>query len=195
MIADALDGADDEARDVVVAERVHARHLGGLAADQRAARGAAGLGDALDELGQVLGHELAGGVVVEEEERLGAAAEDVVDAVVDQVDADAAVAPGGDRDLDLGADRVGARGEHPAVRRSRLEREEAAERADPAEDLGGVGRRDGAPDQADGAVALINVDAGVRVAKITHLRECIGGLTGDAEWRRTSHVRRSGVTM
>ena len=118
MIADAVDGADDEAGDVVVAERVHARHLRSLAADQRAAGIAARLGDALDELGEVLGHELAGGVVVEEEERLGAAAQDVVDAVVDEVDADAAMAAGGDRDLDLGADRIGARGQHPAVRAS-----------------------------------------------------------------------------
>ena len=187
MIADAVDRADDEARDVVVAKRVDARHLRGLAADQRAPGAAAGLGDALDELGQLLRYELAGGVVVEEEERVGAAAEDVVDAVVDEVDADAAVAPGRDRDLDLGADRIGARGEHPPVRRPRLESEKAAERADPAEDLAGVGGGDGAPDQADGTVALIDVDTGIRVAKITHLgRECIGGLTWDAEWRRAS---------
>ena len=66
----ALDGADDEPGDVVVAECVHAGHLRGLAADQRAAGVAARRGDAVDHLGEVLGHQLAGGVVVEEEERL-----------------------------------------------------------------------------------------------------------------------------
>ncbi len=111
-----LDRAHDEAGDVVVTERVHPRHLGGLAADERAAGGAARLGDALDELGEVFGHELAGGVVVEEEERLGAAAENVVDAVIDQVDPDPAVAVGGDGDLDLGPHRVGAGGQHTPVR-------------------------------------------------------------------------------
>src|SRR5579863_10593762 len=89
-----LDGADDEACDVVITERVHPWHLGGLPADQRAPRRPAGLGDPLNELRQVLGHELAGGVVVEEEERIGAAAQDVVDTVVDQVDAYAAVPSG-----------------------------------------------------------------------------------------------------
>ena len=42
----ALDRADDEAGDVVVAERVDAGHLGGLAADQRAAGVATRRGDA-----------------------------------------------------------------------------------------------------------------------------------------------------
>ena len=140
-----------------------------------------------DELGELLRHELAGGVVVEEEEWVGAAAEDVVDAVVDEVDADAAVAAGGDGHLDLGAHRIRARGEHPTVGRTRLQREQPAEGADAAEHLAGVRGGDGAPDQADGTVALIDVDTGVCVAKITHLRrECIGGLTRDAEWRRAS---------
>ena len=42
----ALDDADAEAGQVVVAVGVHARHLGGLAADQRAAGLPAALGDA-----------------------------------------------------------------------------------------------------------------------------------------------------
>ena len=45
----ALDGADREAGEVVVAAVVHARHLGRLAADQRAAGLAAALGDAGDD--------------------------------------------------------------------------------------------------------------------------------------------------
>ena len=41
--AGALDRADAEAREVIIARRVHAGHFGGLAPDQRAARGAAAL--------------------------------------------------------------------------------------------------------------------------------------------------------
>ena len=45
----ALDRADAEAGEVIVARRIHARHFRGLAADQRAARLAAALGDARDD--------------------------------------------------------------------------------------------------------------------------------------------------
>ena len=52
------------------------------------------------------GVELAGGEVVEEEQRLGALHDDVVDAHGDEVDADRVVDAGLDGDLDLGADAV-----------------------------------------------------------------------------------------
>ena len=67
-----LDETDAEAGEVVVLARVHAGHLRRLAADQRAAGLQAAFDDALDHaLGRV-DVELAGGVVVEEEQRLGA---------------------------------------------------------------------------------------------------------------------------
>jgi len=77
--------------------------------------------------------------------------------------------PGGDGDLHLGADRVGAGGEHGPIGRAGIEREEAAERADPTQHLGAVGRCDGAPYQADGAVALVDIDASVGVAEVSHV--------------------------
>ena len=45
----ALGGADGKAGEIVVVAVIHARHLGGFAADQRAAGQAAALGDALDD--------------------------------------------------------------------------------------------------------------------------------------------------
>ena len=51
--------------------------------------------------------DLAGGEVVEEEQRLGALDDDVVDAHRDEVDADRVEDAGFDRDLELGADAVG----------------------------------------------------------------------------------------
>ena len=86
----ALGGADGKAGEVVVLAVIHARHLGGLAADQRAAGDAAALGDALDDGGAGRDVELAGGEIVEEEQRLGALHDDVVDAHGDEVDADGA---------------------------------------------------------------------------------------------------------
>ena len=87
-----LDDADDEAGDVVLAVGVEARHLRGLAADQRAAVLAAAARDAGDDLLGDVRRQPAGREVVEEEQRLGALHEDVVDAVVDEVGADRVVA-------------------------------------------------------------------------------------------------------
>ncbi len=95
----AVDHADDETGEIVVAVTVETGHLGGLAAEQRAAGSPAGLGDALDHLGEHVGIEHARGEVVQEEQRLGALDQDVVDAVVDQVPADRVVDPGEEGDL------------------------------------------------------------------------------------------------
>ena len=82
-----------------------------------------------DLLGDV-GREPAGREVVEEEERPRALHQDVVDAVVDEVLADRVVAVRQERDLQLGADAVGARDQHRVARSPRLEAEQAAERSD-----------------------------------------------------------------
>ena len=82
---------DGEAGEVVVAVAVHARHLRRLAADQRAAGQPAALGDAGDDRRALVGIELAGREIVEEEQRLGALHDDVVDAHGDEVDADRVV--------------------------------------------------------------------------------------------------------
>ena len=108
----ALDDADREADEVELARLHRAGVLGHLAADQRAAGLAAALGDALDELLDLVGVELADRDVVEEEQRLGALAHDVVDAHRDEVDADRVEAAGGLGDQRLGADAVGRRHEH-----------------------------------------------------------------------------------
>ena len=89
----ALDDADAEAGEVVVAAVVDAGQLGGLAADQRAAGLPAALGDAGDHARGDVDVERAGREVVEEEQRLGAGDEHVVDAHRDEIDADRVVAP------------------------------------------------------------------------------------------------------
>src|SRR3546814_6418674 len=70
------------------ARRVHVWHLRGLAADQRAAGQLAAFRDAADHGHGGVDIELAGGEVVEEEQRLGALHQHVVDAHADQVAAD-----------------------------------------------------------------------------------------------------------
>ena len=112
----ARDRADDEPGDIVLAVGVEAGHLGGLAAEQRAAVLAAGAGEPLDHLHRDGGLEPAGRQVVEKEERPRALDEDVVDAVVDEIDADGAVDARHEGDAQLGADAVGARDEHGILR-------------------------------------------------------------------------------
>ena len=145
--------------------RVHAGHLGGLAADQRAAGLAAALGDALDDRGAGLGIELAAGEVVEEEQRLGALHDEVVDAHRDEIDADGVVQSGFDRDLELGADAVGAGDQHRILEAGALEVEQPAEAADFGVRAGARGRAHQRLDQVDQPVAGVDIDARVRVGE------------------------------
>ena len=161
----ALGRADRKAGEVVVAVLVEARHFGGLAADQRAAGFAAALGDAGDDRGGRLRIELAAGEIVEKEQRFRALHDEVVDRHRDEVDADAVMQPGLDRDLDLGADAIGRRDQHRILETGGLEVEQAAESAD----FGvGAGARGGAHhrlDQVDQAIAGVDIDARIRVSE------------------------------
>ena len=74
--------------------------------------------------------ELAGGEIVEEEQRLGALHDQVVDAHGDEVDADRVVPAGVDGDLQLGADAVIGRDQHRIGEARGLKVEEPAEAAD-----------------------------------------------------------------
>ena len=102
-------GADGKTCQVVFAGRVHARHFRRFAADQRAARLFATLGDALDDVGGDGHVQLAASEVVEEEQRFGALHQDVVDAHGDQVDADRVMAVQFERQAQFRAHAVGAR--------------------------------------------------------------------------------------
>ena len=77
----ALHDPHARAREVELVLAVDPGQLRRLAADERAAGLAADLGEAVDELRDLLEVDPVRGDVVEEEERLGAGREDVVDAV------------------------------------------------------------------------------------------------------------------
>ena len=126
----ALGGADRKAAEIVIAVLVQAGHFGGLAADQRAAGFPAAFGDAGDDRGRGFRIELAAGEIVEEEQRFGALHDEVVDRHRDQVDADAVMQAGLDRDLELGADAVGGGDQDRVLEAGGLEVEQAAEAAD-----------------------------------------------------------------
>ena len=151
--------------EVIFPGRVHAGHLGGFAADQRAAGLFAAEGDALDDLGGGLHVELAAGEIIEEEQRLRALHQDVVDAHADQVDAHGVVAIQLEGKLELGADAVGAGYQHRLVIFfGNLH--QRAEAADAVEHLGthrAPGKRF---DVLDQPVARVHVYTGIAVGKV-----------------------------
>jgi hypothetical protein len=162
-----LDQADDRAGQVEVVGPVHARHLGGLAAQQRAAVRAAGAVHAGHHQRGDLGVQLAHRQVVQEEQRVRAGHQDVVDAVVHQVRADGVVAAHGGGDEDLRADAVGRT--HQRALGVAREPEQAAEAAQAAQLVGVRPSRRHVAIALDGQVAGVDVDAGAGVG-VAHRR-------------------------
>ena len=157
------DHADDEAGEIVLAVGVEAGHLRGLAAEQRAAVLAARAGEPLDDLDRDVRVEPAGRQVVEEEQRLRALDEDVVDAVIDEVDADSAVHAGHERDAQLGAHAVGAGDEHRDPRCRRRRGGTGRRRTDLGQHAGRECPARQRSDPAHDLVARVDVDAGLLV--------------------------------
>ena len=159
-----LHHADAEAGEVVLALGIHAGHLGGLAADQRAATELAAARDALHHLRGELDVELAAGEIVEKEQRLRALHEHVVHAHRHEVDAHAVVALLLEGELELRADAVGARNQHRLAIFLR-DLAQPAEAADAGEHLGAQRAARERLDRFDQRVAGVDVDAGVAVGE------------------------------
>ena len=124
--------------------------------------------------------QLAGGVVVEEEQRLGALDHDVVGAHGDEVDADRVVAAGVDREPQLGADAVRAGHEHRAlVAGGNLH--QRAEAADAGQHLGALRAPHERLDAIDQRVAGVDVDAGVAVSHAWAIAHAVPGRRGRLE--------------
>src|SRR5690606_38395380 len=159
-----LHRADGETGQVVLARWVHVRHFRGLAADQCTAGQFAAARDAADDGHGGIDVELAGGEVVEEEQRFGTLYQHVVHAHADQVDADRVVAAELLGQLELGADAVGAGHQHRlAVFAGQVE--QGAEAAEAAHHFGPEAAPDQRLDAFDHFVARVDVDAGVTIGE------------------------------
>ena len=135
-------------------------HLRGLAADQGAAGLVAARGDAGDHLPRLAWVELAGSEIIQEEQRLGALHHDVVDAHRHQIDADRVVDAGLDRDLQLGADAVGAGDQDRIGEPRRLQVEQRAEAAEAAHHSWPVRGPRERLDRLDQRIGRLDVHAG-----------------------------------
>ena len=107
--------------------------LGRLAAHQRAVGLDAALGHALDDLCDLLRDVAAAGDVVQEDQRLGTGADDVVDAHGHAVDADGVMLVQEHGQLQLGADAVGAGDEDRVLVTGAVQLKQAAEAAQTAD--------------------------------------------------------------
>src|SRR5450759_5664448 len=153
----ALREADGEAGHVEIAVRELPGVLGGLAAEQHALRQLTALVHAGDDLGDLLGHDLADHQIVEAEERDGAAGRHVVDAHGHQVDADGTELAHGPGELDLGAHAVGAGYQHRVFELRQSQR--SAEAAEPAEHQRVLRALEPLLHEVDGAASRLDVDA------------------------------------
>ena len=175
----ALHDAHDAACEVVVARAVEVRHLGGLAADERAAVLLARLGEAAHDGLEHVRPKRGRREVVQEEERLRAADGDVVDAMVDEILADRIVLANADGDLELGADAVDGGDEHGVAERARRgEVKEPAERADLGQHAGRERLAHGVLDPPDGLFASLDVNSGLFVRR----HGCGGGAGSYSMW-------------
>jgi len=157
--------ADGKTRKVVVALFIETGHFGGFAADQRATGFAAAFGNSGNDGGGRLRIEFAAGEIIKKEQWLGALHDQIVDRHRHQVDADAAMQPGFDRDLDLGADAIGCRDQNRVLEAGGLQIEQAAEPADFGVGAGARGGPNHRLDQIDQPIARIDIDAGIRVSE------------------------------
>lgn len=103
-----FDDADDKTDQVVILLFIDIRHLGCFSADKGAASITAGLSHPLDDSGHFFRHQFADADVIEEEERLSAAGQYIIDAVINNIKSDGIVPVQRVGYLELGADAVDA---------------------------------------------------------------------------------------
>ena len=159
-----LDRTDRKTREIVFAIGIHVGHLGGFAADQRAAGLFAACRNSADHACSGIDIEPSAGEIVEKKQRLGALHQDVVDAHRHQIDAYRVMAPERKGHPQLGADPVGARHQHRlAVAFGHLE--ERAKAADAGEHTLAKRAARHRLDALDQGIAGIDVDTGILVGK------------------------------
>jgi len=160
----ALDTADHEAREIIMPRRVHAWHLGRLAAHQRAARLTAAFCNPVTTFAPCP-CRASRRKVVEEEQRLRALRQHVVDAHGHQIDPDRFVSAGCEGEHQLGADTIRTRNKHRVLEPRRLQVEQPAETAQRA--IGARTARRGRQrlDRVNQRVAFVDVDASVAIGQ------------------------------
>ena len=179
----ALDRAQREAGQIIVAALVHPGHFGRLAPDEGAAGLTTAVGDSGHDASGGVDLELAGRVIVEEQQRLGPLGQQIVDAHGDQIDADAVMAARLDGDLELGADAVRRRDDQRILESGGLEVEQGPESPQRSLRAGAPGRLRQRLDGVDQHLAGVDVHARIGIGQ-TALETVTPGIGGVAHGSR-----------
>src|SRR6185369_3901025 len=161
----AIDGADDEASEVVFALRIEARHFGGFTTNQGASIMFAGVCHSADDFFCDFGIELADRQVIHKEERGCALNGDVIDAVVDEVSADALMKIHLEGEFELRPNAVNAGDENRIAELLLVDREKSAKSADLAQHASVESAVSKILDALLGAVSAFDIDAGIGVSE------------------------------
>jgi hypothetical protein len=113
----------------------------------------------------MLDRKLSHGVVIEEEERLSALDDEIVDAHRDQIDANGVVTAAGDGDLQLRADAVGSSDQDRVLEPRFFEIKQSPEPADVIDDAGASRRPCERLDRIDQPFTGIDIDTRILVAE------------------------------
>ena len=150
---------------------IHARHFRRFAAHQRAAGLQAAFGDAVNHACRGIHIQLAGRVVIEEEQRLSALYHQIVDAHRHQIDANRVVTFQIHRQTQLGADAVRPGDQHRLAVFLR-QRAEGAEAAQATHHFRATGFFHDAFDSVDQSVTSININTGIFIAERGFVGHC-----------------------
>ena len=156
-----LHAADDSTDEVVFTGRIEAGHFRRLTAEKSHLILFTCLAKAGNDVLELNGINLGGADIVHEKERLRTLNENIVDAVVDDILTDGVVLVHHRGNLKLGADAVSGRNEDHTLAGRNLVK--AAECADSADNVGGLGRSDHLLDGSDSIHLNINIDTGLGV--------------------------------
>jgi len=160
-----LDDADTESREVKVVARIHARHFGGLSAEQCGAGLPAPLSNATDHRLTDTDIQFSDRVIIEKEEWFRALHDDIIDAHRDKVDADRIEAAEFDCEFEFSADTIRAGNENGSPVFFKVQFEQSAEPADVAQNalpLGSFYQRFNAFDQR---IAGVDVHTGILIGQ------------------------------
>src|SRR5580704_7594799 len=137
-----LDGANNKAREIVLTRRVKIRHLGSLAADQRApsllGRSAHALDNLLDDARIKLPHRQ----IIQKKQRLGALRQNIVHAMIQNIRTDGGMNSSSKSDLELRAHAIGASHQNRIAKAFAVNFKQRPESTD--------GRKHAAPESAPG---------------------------------------------
>ena len=180
----ALRRANGKAGQIIIAARIKPRHFRRLAADQCAAGLPTALCDAFDNLRALVRIKLAGGEIVEEEQRLRPLHDKVVDAHGDKVDADRRMQAGFDGDFDLCSNAVIGCDQNRIGETCRLKVKQPAKPANFPIRAGTARRADCGLDPLNHQIAGIDVNARVGIGQaVLEGHGCGPGCTAAMAWR------------